>query len=316
MKQNSIQLWHKTEYTYKSAYGFIPKILSYLHEDDESRPCILIIPGGAYAFVSAEEGENIALKFYELGYQAFVLSYTTNPFKLEALKLQPLKDVSRAIRFIRKNADAFHVKMDKLIVCGFSAGGHLAGSICVHHQDIVDTLSEYRDVSNRPDAAILCYPVITSGEMAHQESIENLLGEASAEELQYMSLEKQVSADMPPCFLWATATDNVVPVQNSLLFAAACIEKNIPCALHIFSHGMHGLSLADDDWVAGQHQNPSVMEQFLIMMEKREKGEIVLSKEMEAMLAHWTEPAPEAKQAHPEVTPWPELADRFLRLHL
>lgn len=71
---------------------------------------------------------------------------------------------------------------------------------------------------------------------------------ASEEELEYMSLEKQVTEYMSPCFLWQTATDELVPVQKSFLFAQALQEKKIPYAFHVFSKGKHGLSLADE-WI-------------------------------------------------------------------
>ena len=114
-----------------------------------------------------------------------------------------------------------------LAVCGFSAGGHLCGSLCVHCEDIPDN-ETYKEISNRPDAAVLCYPVITSGEKAHRGSFDALLGEgASAEELEYMSLEMQVTKNTPPCFVWATVSDQAVPVENTLMFLQACREKGV-----------------------------------------------------------------------------------------
>ena len=105
----------------------------------------------------------------------------------------------------------------------------------------------YQTASAKPNAVILSYPVITSGDCAHRGSFTALLGaDASEEELEYISLEKQVTEDMPPCFLWQTATDELVPVQNSFLFAQALQEKKIPYAFHVFSKGKHGLSLADE----------------------------------------------------------------------
>ncbi len=168
------------------------------------------------------EGEIVALEFYKKGYNTFVCTYTTNLFGIAPLLDQPMKDLSRAIRYIRANAGAFHVKENELTICGFSAGGHLCGSVCVHYEDVKDENPKYSDISNKPDAAILSYPVITSGEKAHRGSFESLLGkDASEEQLSYMSLEKHVTPDTPPCFLWQTATDETVPVENSYLFAEA-----------------------------------------------------------------------------------------------
>lgn len=316
MKTESYKIWEPGEYSYDHAFGFVPNITSYIHEDDMKRPCILVVPGGAYCVVAPSEGELVALKFYEKGYQAFVLTYTVNFLQQVPLKLQPLKDISRAVRYIRRNADAFGVIQEELTVCGFSAGGHLCGSLCVHYEDIKDESAEYSRISNRPDSAVLSYPVITSGEKAHRGSFIALLGEdASPEELEYMSLEKQVTEKTPPCFLWATATDEAVPVENSEMYVRACREKGVPCAFHMFTSGKHGLSLADEDWANGVHMNPYTEEQLVSVMRKVHAGEVQVS---ERVRAEWEEMEKQQKEGDarvpvPEVTVWPELADAFLK---
>lgn len=316
MKTESYKIWEPGEYSYEHAFGFVPNITSYIHEDDMKRPCILVVPGGAYCVVAPSEGELVAVKFYEKGYQAFVLTYTVNFLQQVPLKLQPLKDISRAVRYIRRNADAFGVIQEELTVCGFSAGGHLCGSLCVHYEDIKDESAEYSRISNRPDSAVLSYPVITSGEKAHRGSFIALLGEdASPEELEYMSLEKQVTEKTPPCFLWATATDEAVPVENSEMYVRACREKGVPCAFHMFTSGKHGLSLADEDWANGVHMNPYTEEQLVSVMRKVHAGEVQVS---ERVRAEWEEMEKQQKEGDarvpvPEVTVWPELADAFLK---
>ena len=108
----------------------------------------------------------------------------------------------------------------------------------------------YQNVSNRPDVAILSYPVITSGKYAHRDSFVALFGkEPSEQELDYMSLENHVTKDTPPCFLWQTVTDQTVPVENSYLFAQACAQAGVPFAQHVFSEGIHGLSVATEEWL-------------------------------------------------------------------
>ncbi len=316
MITKTYQIWKQEEYSYEHAFGFVPNITSYLHEDEEKRPCILVVPGGAYCVVAPSEGEPVALKFYEKGYQAFVLTYTINFIQTVPLKLQPLRDISRAVRYIRKHAKEFAVAEDKLTVCGFSAGGHLCGSLCVHYGDIQDPSEEYSGISNRPDSAILSYPVITSGEKAHRGSFIALLGEdATPEELEYMSLEKQVTGQTPPCFLWATATDETVPVENSGMYIRACREKGVPCAFHMFSRGRHGLSLADDDWANGVHMNLYTEEQLVRVMRKVQSKEVTVP---ERVQKEWEEEEKQQKEGNlrvpePEVAVWPELADAFLK---
>ncbi len=316
MITKTYQIWKPEEYYYEHAFGFVPNITSYLHEGEEKRPCILVVPGGGYCVVSPSEGELVALKFYEMGYQAFVLTYTINFLQMAPLKLQALQDISRAVRYIRKSAEEFAVAGEELTVCGFSAGGHLCGSLCVHYEDIQDMSEEYGHISNRPDSAILSYPVITSGEKAHRGSFIALLGDdASPEELEYMSLEKQVTEQTPPCFLWATATDETVPVENSEMYVRACREKGVPCAFHMFTSGRHGLSLADEDWANGVHMSPYTEEQLVYVMRKVQAGEITVP---ERVQAEWKEEEKRQKEGkarapEPEAAVWPELADAFLR---
>lgn len=263
MKKNKYELWQMGEYRYSMSFGFVPNLVSYLHDEDlMKRPCILVVPGGGYRMVSPTEGEIVAKKFYDLGYQTFVCTYTTNLLGMAPLKMQPVQDLSRAVRYLRQHADEFQILPEQLVLCGFSAGAHLCGSLCVHHEKVQDANNIYQGISNCPNAAILSYPVITSGEKAHKDSFLALLGpDASKEEMEYMSLEKQVTAQTPPCFLWQTATDEAVPVENSYLMVQALKQQNVSFAHHVFSQGKHGLSLADERWARGDCGEPFTMDQ-------------------------------------------------------
>ena len=175
MKIQRFDLWKQHEYTYPMAFGFVPNIVSFIHDEDkEIRPGMIVVPGGGYRVVSPTEAEIVAREFYKKGYQTFVCTYTTNLLGAVPLEDQPMRDLSRAVRLVRKMAEKFRVKTDQLVLCGFSAGAHLCGNICVHFEDIKD--AEYEGISNRPDAAILSYPVITSGEFAHRDSFCALFG--------------------------------------------------------------------------------------------------------------------------------------------
>lgn len=255
-------IWSDGEYKYAAAYGFVPNIYAYLHDDDEKRACLVVVPGGGYCMVCNIEGEPMAKAAYEAGMNVFVLTYTTDITMSVPLKMQPLNDISRAIRYIRTNSERFHIDVNKVSICGSSAGGHLCASITTHFDDVKDIDEEYNAFSNRPDGTILCYPVITSGEKTHIYSMQALLGYTpTKEELEYFSCEKQVKENTPPCFIWQTVEDDAVPIENSMMFAQALREKNIPYAYYAFPHGEHGLSLNNEDTRTGNNGEPYTFEQ-------------------------------------------------------
>jgi len=247
----------------------IAKLTAYIHgvsgeiDLNEKRPAVLICPGGGYAMTSDREAEPVALKFLAAGFNVFVLRYSVLPVRYPA----QLLEVSAAVDYIRKMSNTWHIDVDKIAVGGFSAGGHLAGSLGVLWNDefIYQTLNIGKG-ANKPNALILAYPVITSGEFAHMGSFENLLGDKQTTQLlTKLSLENLVSSDTPPTFLWHTFDDGCVPVENTLLFATALKQNKIPFELHIYPSGVHGLSLCDKDTAyAGmsEHINPHVSSWF------------------------------------------------------
>ena len=215
--------------------------------DYKKRGLVIVLPGGGYSHLASHEGEPVAMKFAAAGYHSAVLYYRTQTGK----HTDPIEDVARTILMIRKHADEWLVDKDKIFVCGFSAGGHLAASIGVHWNKAF--LSELCGSPNellRPNGLILGYPVITAtGDFKHEGSFQNLTGgDESLRE--WASLEKQVSENTPPAFLWHTADDPGVPVENSLAFAMALSAHNIPYEMHIYPHGMHGQSIAEDHIVS------------------------------------------------------------------
>lgn len=208
---------------------------------DRKHPSILVIPGGGYVFTSQREAEPIALNYLSMGFNAFVLWYSVAPEKYP----EQLIEASAAISLMRKNQNEWFVDPDKIAVIGFSAGGHLAGSVATlwREQAIYDKLGIEKDM-NKPNAAILSYPVITSDpKYSHPGSFAALIGENPDEALtEKVSLEKQVTPETPPTFMWHTANDEYVPIVNSLVFAQALAENNVPFELHVFPHGNHGLA--------------------------------------------------------------------------
>lgn len=209
------------------------------------RPCMLIIPGGGYAFVSDREGEPVAMGFLQAGYQACVLHYTvrsqeSDPF----LGNLPLREAAAAVREIRTHAEEWGIGPEKVSVCGFSAGAHLAGSLGIF-ADNPAYLPENTDGRSTPNAMLLCYPVITAGERAHRDSIYHLSGTREINEAsRRWSLEEHVTKNTCPAFLWQTMQDECVPVENAMSMARALRREGVPFELHIYTDGPHGLSVA------------------------------------------------------------------------
>lgn len=221
--------------------GYTPTLTTYILDKikNDTRPAVVICPGGAYGGCADIESEPVAMRFLAAGFHVFILRYSVYPNRYP----KALEELSKSMQIIRQNAAEWHVDKDKIAVCGFSAGSHLACSLGVFwNQAPIKTADE----SNKPNAMILSYPVITSGEKAHRGSFENLCGD-NAELIEKMSLEKQVSKDTPQTFLWHTFEDPWVPVENSLLFANALRENDIPFELHVYPKGRHGLSIAIPD---------------------------------------------------------------------
>lgn len=219
----------------------------YLIDDSEAihihqRPIVIVCPGGAYSFTSDREAEIVAFQFLAMGYHAAVLRYSVAPAVFPTAVLE----LGRGIMQIREHSQEWHVDAKRIAVAGFSAGGHMAASYCMFWDKewMAEELGAEKE-SLRPDAMILGYPVITSGEYAHHDSFHNLLGEDYEAKKREVSLEFCVGEQVPRAFIWHTAEDEAVPVQNSLFLVNALIEKHIPTEFHIFEKGGHGLSLAN-----------------------------------------------------------------------
>ena len=209
---------------------------------------MVICPGGAYAGRADYEGRGYALWLARQGITCFVLKYRlgTKQYRHPAM----MDDVNRAIRWVRYHAAEWNCDPARIGVMGSSAGGHLAATALTHYDAGTAGAADPVDrVSSRPDFGVLCYAVITMGEFTHAGSKKNLLGENPPVELvKLLSNEVQVNRETPPCFIWHTAEDKVVPVQNALLFAEALAGHRVPFSLHIYPHGGHGMGLGVRDY--------------------------------------------------------------------
>lgn len=221
--------------------------------DKQTRPAVIICPGGGYGKLSPREAEPIAMQYLAAGYHAFVLWYSLPPFRFPTA----LQELAFLVAHVREHADEWHVDPEKIVVSGFSAGGHLACSLgAFWNQEFVYGPLGVTPEQIRPDAMLLCYPVVTAGEDCHKGSFENLLGEQACDEAMrhLVSLEYQVGPHTPKTFLWHTITDQSVPVANSMLLAQALIRNHVNLEYHLYPVGCHGLALASEETAAGQER--------------------------------------------------------------
>jgi acetyl esterase/lipase len=248
--------------TYKEYYGsdyFLfkvsePTLTPYFPDKDKANgTAVIICPGGGYAGLSMDnEGWSIAKAFNKIGVTAFVLKYRlpSDSIMIDPT-IGPLQDAQRAVQMVRKQAAELGIDPNRIGIIGFSAGGHLASTALTHFDKVV--IANQDNISVRPDFGILLYPVITMGPKTHTGSKENLIGKnASSELMDLYSNEKQVTASTPPTFLVQAEDDDVVPVENSLLFYHALLKNKVQAEMHLYPAGGHGFGLHNrttkDEW--------------------------------------------------------------------
>ena len=238
---------HQYHHDIPGTDGTLAHLTGYLIENspeidaDRTRPAVIVVPGGGYEFTSDREADPIALSLLGQGYDAFVLRYSVKP----AVYPAALLELARSVTIIRHRAHEWHINPDAIVIAGFSASGHLCACLGTGTGD-AELKDHGVDVDlAHPNGMMLGYPVITSGQYGHHDSFKALLGEQYANQalVKHLSLERNVTHDTSRTFIWHTVTDDLVPVQNSLLFVQACVEQGVPVEAHIYPHGGHGLSL-------------------------------------------------------------------------
>ncbi|MBO7742541.1 MAG: alpha/beta hydrolase [Victivallales bacterium] len=248
-----------------SGDDFLPYMTFYpsqeaLPEAGRGRPAMVIFPGGAYVMRAPHEGGDIAERFVQFGFSCFVVEYRVAPHAFPG----PQQDAFRAIQLIRANAERFGIDPEQISTIGFSAGGHLSACTATLFDDenVDSSAGDAADAfCRRPNAVGLSYPVITSNAFTHVGSMQNLQGKLYPHLNQRLSLELRVTDNTPPTFIWTTANDQAVPVQNSILFMESMLSHKLPVELHIFPDGVHGLGLANDH--ADIAQWPALYAKFL-----------------------------------------------------
>ena len=198
---------------------------------EKCRPAVIVLPGGGYVYCSPREGEPVALRYTANGLHAFVLRYSV---KRDAAGFRPLEEISWAICYIREHAEQWNIDPNKIAVCGFSAGGHLA-------------LASGLLGENKPNAMILGYPAVQVPNVPGADYILKILTgrqEVTDQDSADLSLAGHITKAAPPVFLMATAEDYLTG-YGALPVAQRYSQLGMPYELHIFQHGPHGYSTAD-----------------------------------------------------------------------
>jgi acetyl esterase/lipase len=219
---------------------------------------LLVLPGGAYWFVSAaNEGAELAGRLTPLGITVFVLTYRLPGEGWKNRSDVPLQDAQRAMRVIRSNASRFGIDASKVSVLGFSAGGHLAATLATGHAEQTYTAVDAADDLNaRPLAAALVYPVVTmESQWTHEMSRKLLLGDTpSKADVERRSAERHITSSTPPTFIVHAYDDDAVPVENSLRFVNAMREARRPVEAHFLQEGGHAFGVGypgtpSEEWI-------------------------------------------------------------------
>lgn len=222
---------------------YIPATIQEHNLSGKVFPGIVVCPGGGYDYTSERESEVIATQFLSEGYRVFVVQYSVNPHGFP----QQLREIAGTMEIIYKNAEEWHVDTSRMAIIGFSAGGHCAAQYSNRYDcpEVRELFPESKPVQ----ASILSYPVITADpKYTHAGTVRNFVGGHTPTDLEEkgVSCHLVVSDKTPPTFLWHTAADELVAVENSLLYAHELSEHKIPFEMHIYPFGAHGLSIATE----------------------------------------------------------------------
>jgi acetyl esterase/lipase len=251
------------------------------HGRIKTRPAIVIAPGGGYLHLAEREGGPVAMRFLGLGYDTFVLHYPVLVLsniddpgepRLDPQAIYPVQIVAamRAMAWVRAHAAEYEIDASRVYVLGFSAGAHVMGTLSQRFDDeeLLAQAGTTAEVA-KPSGSILCYPMVSAGLHAWEEEgfVSNLAGagplisravfdtiQPSASELESVDLRLHVRPDQPRTFIWQTSEDATVPPFETLDLAAALQRAGVPCELHLFQQGPHGVSLADRTTAATEEQ--------------------------------------------------------------
>lgn len=250
MKKQVLRIWPADE--------TVTLTLCSREDSADNKPAVIVLPGGGYIAPAPREGEPVAEYFARMGYLGCVLNYSTlhpdfsdysNQINPHTVFPEPMQELAAAISTLREKAEEFGIDRDRIAVMGFSAGGHLAANYC-NYWDSESEMGEYTADREavRPNACVLCYAATylnaaKSGTMAHAAFGQE---QNTQEELDRYNAQYHVSKSTPPTFIWHTADDTVIPVQQAYDMARALSVQGVPHEAHIFSSGPHASALSSD----------------------------------------------------------------------
>ena len=231
----------------------------------EKRPAVIVLHGGGYYMKSITEYTPVALRFMAEGYQAFTLDYSLLPTQYP----QQLLELAAAISYLRNNAKKYSIDCNRIILCGFSAGAHLASMLANKwtQAELFSPLS-LSPQSIRPNRVILSYPPTTPQLTDCRQMFSNLSnGSDDTDILEEISPIHTINANTPPIFLWQTVSDEMVSVQHSILLAQALAQAKISFEFHLFPSGPHAMSLCDKECAfTAEHLNPHAAQWFTLAL--------------------------------------------------
>ncbi|WP_245770788.1 alpha/beta hydrolase [Mucilaginibacter polytrichastri] len=226
-----------------------PELEMYIPEKDKATgAAVIVCPGGSYKVLTYEaEGVRTAKELMKNGIAAFVLKYRLpDDSTMIDKKIGPLQDAQQAIKVLRENASKWGIDTARVGIMGFSAGGHLAATVATHFKKAY--IDNQQHTNLRPAFLIVVYPVISMEDgITHKDSRTNLLGEKpSKETIDLFSNELQAGLDSPPTYITHAGDDQLVDVDNSILFYEKLRHSNVPAELHLYPKGGHGFVLREN----------------------------------------------------------------------
>lgn len=226
-------------------------------------PVMLILPGGEYTFVSQREATPTCISFLKYGYNTFYLEYSAAPKnKYPTMLIEGMM----AITYLYKKAKDIYSDPNKITVCGFSAGGHLAGMLCSLTKEERELFYPYDKCGAHLKGAIFSYPVVSNDTAGH--SLNNLLGEDYPNKKAF-DIVNRANSSFPPSYIWTTAEDTTVdPKLNSDRLKAKLDELKVSNKYHVYPHGEHGLSTGDINTYLSSSKDKAVANSISSWVEK------------------------------------------------